>query len=183
MCYIQVHFAHNAVSVTIAHRRFRYHGIGLLYGVLWKTVLQDTLFFLRWHTDFFHVAHRSNLINVLTFNNELTATITLKSLIRVFTLSLQQQHVLFPCCSLASKPSASQPRAPLQAAVCESDATPCTKVDLVHGVTTTRFVNFEIRRNTAILIEILPKTRKNSTKIVMVGSYNSNIQISELIYL
>jgi len=39
-------------------------------------VLQDTLFFLRQHTDFFHVAHRSNLINVLTLNYELTAAIT-----------------------------------------------------------------------------------------------------------
>jgi len=36
----------------------------------------------------------------------------------------------------------------------ESDATPCTKVDLVHGFTTTRFVNFEFQRNTAIPIRI-----------------------------
>jgi len=57
-----------------------------------------------------------------------------------------------------SKPSASQSRAPLQAAVCESEATPCTKVDLVHGVTTTRFVNFDWNGG------ILPKKRKNSAK-------------------
>jgi len=151
------HFANIAVSVKITHRRFHYHGIGLLYSVLRTIVLQDTLFFLRRHTDFLRVAHRSNLIDVLTLKYELTAAITLiffKSLLRVFTLPLQQQHVLLPCCSLARKPSASQSRAPLQAAACESDAMPCTKVDLVHGVTTTRFVNFEFRRNTAIPIGI-----------------------------
>jgi len=77
-----------------------------------------------------------------------------------------------PCCSLAIKSSASQSRAPLHSAICESGATPCTKVDLVHGVTTTLFVNF---RNSAEYCHfdqnggILP--RKNSAKIRMVGSY------------
>ena len=51
-----------------------------------------------------------------------------------------------------SKPSASQSRAPLKAAVCESDATPRTKLDFVNGITTTLLVNFGFRRNTAIPI-------------------------------
>jgi len=44
------------------------------------------------------------------------------------------------------KPSASQSQAPLQAAVCESDVTPCPKVDLVHGNTTALFAE-ELRQN------------------------------------
>jgi len=51
---------------------------------------------------------------------------------------------------------------------------PCTTVDLVHGVTTTRFVNFEFLAEYGQFDQNggkLPNKRKNSAKIRMVGSY------------
>src|SRR6218665_362281 len=183
-CPIYVHFTPNALSVRIAHRRFRYFRI--LNDVFRTIMMHNTLSFPHRRADYF-------LLPIAQIKLMLSHQTIISNLKLYSHASCKNNSTFVSRLLIGQQPHACQSQVPLQAAAknrCKraaarlllkqnieiylADSTPCTRVALVHGISITNF--FKFQRNLVIPIGMAEYCVKSGRiplfdKIGMVGNY------------